>query len=94
MSRGQGKLQRSIWGTILQHGKPMTFAEMRGGPHIGDSFERSARRALQKMVKDDVLIAIGTGGRGQPFRYFPHPFLIGMMDDKAKARELLQALDA
>ena len=58
------------------------------------SFERSARRALQKMVKDDVLIAIGTGGRGQPFRYFPHPFLIGMMDDKAKARELLQALDA
>jgi hypothetical protein len=46
------------------------------------------------MVKDGGLIAIGNGGRGDPFRYFIHPLIISRMGDTPKARALWQAFEA
>ncbi len=49
---------------------------------------RSARRAIHKMVKDGTLIAIGSGGRGDPYRYAIHPFLKVVIEDPS-----LKAID-
>ena len=88
MSRGPGKLQRVLFLTIRRHGKPMTFDDIRVEA-IGDdpvrlsaSFERSIRRSLHRMVSEGVLIAIGGGGRADPFRYSIHPMLVAMTDTK------------
>jgi hypothetical protein len=88
MSRGLGRLQRGLWETIQQHGKPMTFEEMRAvirqvfemedGAKLYPPFERSLRRALHRMVDNGGLIAIGSGGRADPYRYFMHPMVIAM----------------
>jgi hypothetical protein len=88
MSRGLGKLQRALWEAILMHGKPMTFEDIRvvvrqvngwdEGEKLPQPFERSLRRALHRMVKNDGLIAIGDGGPDEPFRYFIHPLWICM----------------
>jgi hypothetical protein len=41
------------------------------------------------------LLAIGDGGRGERFRYFLHPVVIGMMGkDTPEARALLAALES
>jgi hypothetical protein len=69
MSRGPGVMQRYLWQTIQTHGKPMTFAEIRsvaatgailpGSVKLMPSEERSLRRALHAMVRDEALIALG-----------------------------------
>jgi hypothetical protein len=106
MSRGLGKLQRGLLVTIRRHGKPMTFADIRadinegiGAPYDGklrSAFERSARRALHQLCSHDfpVLIAMGSGGPGDPLRYFIHPLQIGTMGDTPEARALRVALEA
>lgn len=93
MSRGPGSLQRAIFGTIYEHGKPMTFAEIRNiafpeGTYAGDMARilgpsnvgvvRSLRRAIQKMVEQEILVAAGKGGRADPHRYSIHPFVAAM----------------
>jgi hypothetical protein len=101
MSRGLGRLQNALLMTIRQHGKPMTFDEIRaealGGRdgRLSASFERSLRRALHRMAEDGGgLIAIGDGGRAEPYRYFIHPLVIGMMGKTPEAAALQQALEA
>jgi hypothetical protein len=85
MSRGPGKLQRALFLTIQRYGKPMTFDDIRveamgdGGFLLAVSIERSLRRALHRMVNDGALIAIGAGGRADPYRYFIHPMIMLMM---------------
>jgi hypothetical protein len=102
VSRGFGKLQKALLATIRQHGKPMTFDDVRAEA-LGDdrrdrrmsaSFERSLRRALHRMADNGGLIAIGDGGRADPYRYFIHPLYIGMMGDTPEANALQQALEA
>jgi hypothetical protein len=93
MLRGLGKVQMALLGIIRRHGRPMTFAEMRGGA-LSASLERSARRALHRLVCDGLLIAMGDGGPGEPLRYFLHPLGIGMMGDTPEAHELRKALEA
>jgi hypothetical protein len=104
MSRGLGKLQRALWETIRQHGKPMTFDDLRAtilqgigaedGAKLRPSFERSLRRALNRMAENGGgLIAIGDGGRAEPYRYFIHPLIIGMMGKTPEADALQQALE-
>jgi hypothetical protein len=101
MSRGLGVLERILFQTIQRHGKPMTFGEIRAEA-IGDeldvrlsaSFERSIRRALHGMTKKGLL-AIGGGGRADPFRYFMDPILIAMASNSAEeGRAWLDALAA
>lgn len=103
MSRGLGLMQRVLWFTIRQHGKPMTFDEIRAAllvgaePGVGlrSSSERSLRRALHRMAENGGgLIAIGDGGRADPYRYFIHPLIIGMMGRTPEADALQQALEA
>src|SRR5258708_4275420 len=100
MSRGLGKLQRVLFLTIRRHGKPMTFEDM-CAEAIGDddvpltaSFERSIRRALHRMVSDGMLIAIGGGGRADPYRYFFDPIGIVFMCGEPEAKTLWKALEA
>ena len=98
MSRGLGRLQRALFTMIRQHGKPMTFKDIRAvirkqydkdGTRYSSfewslfysSLERSLRRALQRMVSNGGLIAIGGGGRADPFRYFIHPAIMAMACD-------------
>jgi hypothetical protein len=82
MSRGLGRMQRVLFETIRRHGQPMTFDELRieaigdDGGRLRGAFERSMRRALHRMVSDGGLIAIGGGGRADPFRYFVHPMVM------------------
>ena len=81
---------------IRQHGKPMTFNDIRADIRkqvdkdgtrysslewslLYSPLERSLRRALQRMVRDDVVIAIGDGGRADPHRYFVHPKIMREM---------------
>ena len=61
---------------------------------LAASFERSIRRALHRMVDAGELIAIGDGGRGDPYRYFFHPIGIAIMCDKPEASALWKALEA
>jgi hypothetical protein len=94
MSHGPGITQRFLWQTVCIHGKPMTFAEIRsvaayaailpGVVRLAPSVERSLRRALQTMVRDEVLLALGSGGRGDPHRYFPNPLLAAAAGDEAR----------
>jgi hypothetical protein len=46
VSRSPGKLQRLLWQILMDHGRPVTFAEIRGKTRVGNSRERRARRAL------------------------------------------------
>ena len=104
MSRGLGRLQRALFAAIQRHGKPMTFEDIRNvirqdfemddGAKLYPSFERSLRRALHRMVRTSGLIAIGDGGRGDPYRYFVHPMIIGMMAKTPETEALQQALQA
>jgi hypothetical protein len=104
MSRGFGSWQRYLWSMIRRHGKPMTFDDIRAaidrasgapkGARLRPSVERSMRRALHRMVSNGGMIAIGDGGRAEPFRYFIHPILIGMMGDTPEASALRAALEA
>ncbi|MGO9421177.1 hypothetical protein [Roseiarcus sp.] len=106
MSRGHGHLQNFVQAMISRAGKPMTFEDMRaailesaGTPPTAKLLparERSLRRAVQRLTDDSVLIAIGDGGRGDPFRYFIHPVIIGMIshDDPERGRALEAALTA
>jgi hypothetical protein len=94
MSRGFGWLQRNLFTIIRQHGKPMTFEdiravirqqfEMEDGTKLYPSFERSLRHALHGMVKGGGMIAIGGGGRADPFRYFMDPMIIAMVSKTAE----------
>ncbi|MCP3462539.1 hypothetical protein [Bradyrhizobium sp. CCGUVB23] len=103
MSRGLGKWQRWVWGTILSHGKPMTFEDFRAaldraagvGPDmvLRPSVARSLRRALHGMTETGGLIAMGDGGRTEPFRYFIHPLWIGTMGKTPEADALIKALE-
>ena len=78
---GLAALQNALWPTIRQHGKPMTFNDIRavirkqfeidGTKYssfewslLHSSLERSMRRALHRMVRDDMVVAFGDGGRG------------------------------
>ena len=99
LSRGPGRLQRALWQTIRQHGKPMGFAEIRAevvraGIWVSPSVERSLRRALHRMVSDGGLFAIGSGGRADPHCYFIHPMIIGMMGKTPEADALYNSLKA
>jgi hypothetical protein len=104
MSRGLGRLQRAILFFIRQHGKPITFGEIKtrilaesGAPpsdKMHPPFERSLRRALHSLVTSKGLIAIGDGGRAEPYRYFIHPLFIGVMGESDEAHALQQALEA
>jgi hypothetical protein len=100
MSRGLGKLQRVLFLTIQRHGKPMTFNDIRaeaigdGGFLLATSFERSIRRSLHRMVSDGGLIAIGGGGRADPYRYFIHPTIIAMTGTKEEFAAVMDALAA
>ena len=75
VSRGPGKLQRLLWQILLDHGRPVTFAEIRGRARVGDSRERRARRALQGMVNHGVVISTGSGGKGDPYHYSMNPLI-------------------
>ena len=77
MSRGFVRCSEKLLAAINRHGKPMTFEEMRAAllpqndrlepdVRLRRSFERSAWRALHRLVSQDVLITIG-GGRAVSF---------------------------
>ena len=76
MSRGLGRLQWCLMDAIESHGKPMTFADIRiqAKKDLGaewwvthPSFERSLRRALQTLVRSEMLITLGKGRPGNHF---------------------------
>lgn len=46
------------------------------------------------MASNGGLLAIGDGGRAEPFRYFIHPLVIGMMGNTPDADALQKALEA
>jgi len=113
MSRGLGKTQRLLLGLILDHGRPMTFDQLRAAVKaaytdgVSDPerrstlewwvqrpvFERSLRRALHSMLEWWV-IALGDGGRADPYRYYIHPVQIYIERDPALKQALQAALDA
>jgi|SRR3954451_6220115 hypothetical protein len=109
MSRGPGKWQRALFTTIQLHGKPMTFQEIRAQIRkarevehysafewslLYSSFERSLRRALHGMVKNGALIAIGSGGRGDPFRYSIDPMMMALIGTGEEFTALMDELKA
>ena len=51
---------------------------MEDGTKLYPSLERSLRHALQVMVSNGGLIAIGGGGRADPFRYSIDPMIVAM----------------
>jgi len=103
MPRGLGKVQRMLLGLIREFGEPMTFDQMRLAiglqtkqrtkqrTKLEPSLTRSLRRALHSMVVNSgELIALGNGGRAEPYRYFFHPVTLYLMKDQA----LQEAFDA
>jgi hypothetical protein len=68
--------------------------EAETGTRLRPSLVRSLRRALHRMAEGGGLMAIGDGGRADPYRYFIHPLVIGMMGKTSKADALRHALKA
>jgi len=103
MSRGLGWQQRYLVAVIRKQRKPMTFAEICAAmlkaseappeAQLWQSAERSARHTLHGLVRDQVLITLGKGGRAEPHRYFIHPKAIGFIcQEESESKALLQAL--
>jgi hypothetical protein len=99
MSRGPGRLQleRALFAEIQLHGEPTTFEDIRAlirkdfdladDTKLDPWLERSLRRALQRMVTNGGLIAIGGGGRADPFRYFIHPMIIASATQRKNGKQ-------
>jgi hypothetical protein len=90
MSRGLGNLQRLLYQIVRdhRHEPPMTFAQIRmhiveGGARPWSSLERSARRAIAGLVREEHLVAIGGGGVTSPYHYCIHPGILLHWDDAA-----------
>jgi hypothetical protein len=104
MSRGPGTMQRYLVHIIRVHGKPATFAELRGivlkaenppaSASLRASLERSFRRALQGLLRDLVIMQLGSGGRDNPHRYCLHPTAAAIICDKAEFDALTAVLEA
>jgi hypothetical protein len=104
MSRGPGVMQKYLVYLVSGHHKPVTFAELRSvilkADHappdhvLRPSVERSLRRALQSLVRDEVLIALGSGGRGDPHRYLFNPLIAALVGDEARFKTLCDAVEA
>jgi hypothetical protein len=81
----------------------MTFAEMRGvwlkaagAPSVAyllPSPERSMRRALHGLVRDQVFMALGSGGRGDPHRYFLNPMFAAVLCDEQEYKAMMKAIE-
>jgi hypothetical protein len=75
-------VQRYLFELLCESESPMTFAAIRRAAAGDDIFfrltvERSLRRALKRMVDNEVVVAIGG-------RYCIHPRILAIMaDDKA-----------
>jgi hypothetical protein len=92
MSRGLGSNQTKIIAIIRRCRRPLTFVQIRGGRDTPMPV-RAVRHSLHKLVKDQLLIAMGKGGRADPHRYFLHPYLIGAISYHNKAEgEALEAV--
>jgi hypothetical protein len=97
-------MQWMVLRLIREYGKPMSFAEMRAVINAAGglepdapwrpAFARSMRRALHLLTKQHLLVAMGDGRPGNPYRYFLHPISVGMMGDTPEARALYAALEA
>jgi hypothetical protein len=85
MSRGPGKFQRLLWQILLDHGRPITVAEICGRAQVGDSRERRVRRALQGMVNHGVAVATGSCGKGHPRHYSIDPLIDSTGPTSAKS---------
>jgi hypothetical protein len=109
MSRGLGRLERYLCMMVGAEKKPFTFAELRdiiletnrdaydgAKIELRPSFERSLRRALHRLVSTEIFIALGSGGRADPHRYFINPRLIVARngDDQSRFDALMSALEA
>jgi hypothetical protein len=104
MSRGPGAMQRYLVYLIRVHGKPVTFAELRAiilkagnapaGAVLRPPVERSLRRALRSLVRDQIIITLGGGGRGDPHRYFLHPQAAAFICGEQEFKALAEAFEA
>ena len=103
MSRGLGLMQRYLFSTISVHGKPVTFGvrdiilKADGAPagaELRPPIERSLRRALHSLVRDQMLIALGSGGRTDPHRYYLNPLLVAATGTKSDFDAAMAALEA
>jgi hypothetical protein len=103
MSRGNSKIQNTLFISFLKIGKPVTFDELcRMLISWGDkdpntvkfkpSKIRSLRRSLQGLRRDELLITLGSGGRADPFRYFIHPMNAIAMEPE-KTEQIIGALE-
>jgi hypothetical protein len=81
--------QRWVFATLCEQGKPVTFAELRtlAEPDAtlrlalrDASLERSLRRALNGMIRDKTVIALGAGGRADPYRYAINSLMTTLTD--------------
>jgi hypothetical protein len=83
MSRGWGRTQRELYCTLMDDAdKPLTFGELiraaypaafKPGFVLRRSIKRSARRALNLLVEEGYVHALGKGGRADPHRYCMAP---------------------
>jgi hypothetical protein len=109
MSRGHGVVQDYLMKLILQSPDPMTFAQImtiafpdgsfesdmamaRGGSKVGRV--RSLRRALRRLCQDGVIMMIGDGGRGDPYRYWLNPMMVALSGNEALYDDLCKRIDA
>jgi hypothetical protein len=101
MSRGFGWIQRAVVRVVMNAERPLTYAEIfdriLGDPPLarcGLPFERSLRRTIQREIGKNNLIAIGSGGRADPHRYYLHPGMIASIgaQDSARAEGLYETL--
>jgi hypothetical protein len=92
MSRGHGRHQRELVTLILHRRRQsMTFKDILAAVRedcgidpntpLRPAFMRSLRYSLQRLVRDEMLIAFGS-----PYRYAPHPILASMAYDLEEYR--------
>jgi hypothetical protein len=100
MSRGLGWKQRYLLGRLGS--RSLTFAEIHReiiGPEYPEfvlkpAAERSWRRALQNLIKRDVIITTGRGRPGDPYRYHFNPLIAAIAGDDEAYNAALARIEA
>jgi hypothetical protein len=80
MSRGCGEIQRMLFRSVADAGKPVTYGEIVGAllqasgvndptTKLRSDRERAIRRALKGLCDRDLLSTLGSGRPGDPYRY-------------------------
>jgi hypothetical protein len=84
-------MERALAGSLRKYRKPVLFSDICTAEDP-PAFVRSVRRALQSLIRKEVVIALGKGGRADPHRYCLHPVVAANMYNSKELRAFIATI--